>query len=579
MSVKPATVASLLHRTLSSAKSEELLRKVEVQDWVAVANMSCDPRCYSSAYSYLIDVIPAKMLKKVADFPVEIDRLTPTIKKWKEAEAFCYKTNQRLYRFLGNPVHYEDSDKRVQAFIGLVRKIIEDWVGRAPPHTYEGSFGPGSTLTDRGHRATVAHKMQKVPSCTPQYEQAGFRQFVGTMWHHNMVDAGLTPSVQQGEEYFTVEKDATILRGAGLQPSINGYFQRGLGIELLRRWKNSTGWRLGPSATFLKDLRAGWNLKTAQGVHRKVAERASVDRSFCTIDLSSASDTVASNLVRLLLPAKWFLEMESLRTHRITFTGKNAEVFRALSGMEGTDDCTVLLEKFSSMGNGFTFELESIIFAALACAITRLHGYMGEPGFDVFVFGDDIIMRDELYSEMEACLLFFGFNVNAGKSFHGPHGFRESCGADFFDGVDVRPMHITQLNDLEPERVIGITNAVYRTLGKLEPYELELYRGLWFHFIELLPKGVAACRGPDWLGDSVIHDVRKDRWITRSRDGRTEIKCVMGDPSGSFLPWYRFDPATVLACAVLRRGDGLRGILPRNPKLRLKTDWVTLSCD
>lgn len=555
-------VARALHGSLSSPNSAKLLKAVESEDWVAATTIKCDPRDYLSAASYMQDAIPASLLKKAEDLPLEVDRQAATYEKWIAAEYDCFRTNQRLYRFRKGMVHHLPSDIAVHHHLDGVRKIVESWIGYGPPRSLELGFSPGSTLTDRGRKATIAHKISNSPSVTPQFDTAGYPLFVGTLWHHNMVDAGKTPVIVQGGEYFTVPKTSWVERAAELQPSLPCSVQLAYGRKLREKLRSNTGLSLNGTVAYQG---FGWDMSKAQEVHREVARRASVDRSFCTIDLSSASDTIARECVRLLLPPLWYRHLDGIRTHKVLIPkGLGHDGYR-------------VLEKFSSMGNGFTFELETILFAAVACYVSRRAGYWGELGFDVFVYGDDIIVRDELYGDVESILVFLGFTVNAEKSFKGNHPFRESCGGDFFNGVNVRPTNLGKVNDLEASEIITVVNKIKRCSERAEAACGSNLNRLWFHLLAYLPRGVRNVRGPEWLGDSVIYDPLPGSWTTRCDGFATDIKCILTVADEAWLPWHLFDEATQLAVAVLGFGDGRRGLLPRNPKLYLEFGWTTLS--
>jgi hypothetical protein len=92
---------------------------------------------------------------------------------------------------------------------------------------------------------------------------------------------------------------------------------------------------------------------------------------------------------------------------------------------------------FSSMGNGATFCLETLIFAAACYAV-------GSRRFRVY--GDDVIIEPECYDEYLRLTRFLGFSINHDKTFRdGP--FRESCGLDVWNGVDVTPVYIRGLDN------------------------------------------------------------------------------------------------------------------------------------
>jgi len=140
------------------------------------------------------------------------------------------------------------------------------------------------------------------------------------------------------------------------------------------------------------------------------------DDGFVTIDLESASDSLSIGVTRRLLPPDWYSLLDRIRSHAYELDG----VVKTFS-------------KFCSMGNGFCFPLETLVFAS-ACVATGC----GTPGVDFLVYGDDIVVRKRHAAKVIQFLNHLGFKTNRKKTFlSGP--FRESCGKDWFGGKDVRP--------------------------------------------------------------------------------------------------------------------------------------------
>jgi len=195
-----------------------------------------------------------------------------------------------------------------------------------------------------------------------------------------------------------VPKTTLVDRTIAVEPLLNGYVQKGVDVFMRRRLK-----------------RVGLDL-TDQTVNQELARQGSLpcqDDPFVTIDLSSASDSISIEVVKRLLPPEWFELLNSLRSKRYTLDGDE-----------------YVYEKFVSMGNGFCFPLETLIFAS-ACHVSN-------PG-DFIVYGDDIIVRQSKAAEVLRILRGLGFRHNPDKTFlTGP--FRESCGADWFAGCDIRPL-------------------------------------------------------------------------------------------------------------------------------------------
>lgn len=171
----------------------------------------------------------------------------------------------------------------------------------------------------------------------------------------------------------------------------------------------------------------------------------------CTVDLSNASGSIFIELVReaTAMVPEWFICLNAIRSPAY------------VNPFEEQDDESPELrperyQMFSSMGNGFTFPLETIIFAAICLTA---HDYCGTTP-DYRCYGDDIIIRQNEALVVLELLRDFGFKANTDKTFvYGP--FRESCGADWYNGEPVRPIVFDTKLDLLEERV-RIHNALVR---------------------------------------------------------------------------------------------------------------------
>jgi hypothetical protein len=98
------------------------------------------------------------------------------------------------------------------------------------------------------------------------------------------------------------------------------------------------------------------------------------------------------------------------------------------------------LQKFASMGSALTFPIEAIVFTTLAlCGLEeadRRRYTTRELAGRVSVYGDDIIVPVRATGHVVDWLEHFGARVNRHKSFW-TGKFRESCGAEFYDGIDI----------------------------------------------------------------------------------------------------------------------------------------------
>lgn len=541
-------VASLFYEGLGSPVALAAAEMLRTGCWEGLAALSVKPSSYTSSLAYLRDAAAVSLLKKLQQLPGSDGRRARTIEKWWDGERACLKTNQRLTAYMPENRIFDASVFDPPRAGGISRviletqKIIAGWLGYRPPLLLEGKFGPGATFSDRGGKTTVPDKMSSDPTLTT-HAIWFLPQWLGNQWGASVAQREGELSIVKGNRFATVPKTALIDRSIASEPSINGFYQLALGRALRKRLRYN-----------------GWDLDRAQDIHRQVAGESSVSREFATLDLSNASDTVSKELVRLLLPQDWFSQLDDLRSKKTLIDGR-----------------WVVLEKFSSMGNGYTFELETIIFAAITCAITRLTtGAGGVLGKDVFVFGDDIICKDGVVNELSAALGFFGFAINQEKSFHGDSPFRESCGADFFNGDSVRPFFLKDLPG-DPGGFIVLANglnALAERFRALLPGCTFLQRA-WFSALDNIPSNVRRCRGPKDLGDIVIHD-EMPRWETRWKDSIRYVR--------AYIPWKtkvvsfdHFRPDVVLACAVYGTGNRCGGVIPRDGLISSKVGWVPFS--
>jgi len=234
-----------------------------------------------------------------------------------------------------------------------------------------------------------------------------------------------------GNRWSTVPKNNLKDRSICLEPLCNMLVQRAVGLGLRRCLKDS----IGIDLDFLADE------------HRN---RIS-DPKVATIDLSDCSDAISVRLINYLLP------------YRVL-----SKVLASRSDMTlGPDDNYYIVNKVSSMGNGFTFDLMTLVLTAL----TR--------SFDATstVFGDDIICQNQYAEDIVENLQIAGFVVNLNKT-NINSSYRESCGAHFIDGYgyvtsfDIK--WVTSINDL----IVTLNKVAILSIIYGEPYD-SLRAAIW----------------------------------------------------------------------------------------------------
>lgn len=338
--------------------------------------------------------------QKNPELDIGVDREQVAYDKFVESEAGCRETNSILKLWSRGDFCFHP---RVEAQLFRAQRKIAQVLGLLPPLEKVGlRFGPGSTTSTKRRMASVREKLHARMACSEDLAPLA-QSMVDEMplWAELQSElqsrASLSISVDVGKVTF-VPKSAKTLRAVVTEPVLNGMLQLGYGDIISKR------------------LRAVGIDTRDQTLNQRLALEGSRTGALATLDLSSASDTISYELVYHLLPLDWASALSRCRTGKVSLRGE-----------------IISQAKFSSMGNGYTFPLETLIFWALArsCCSDR---------DIVSVYGDDIIVPSYRAQEVSRLLQTVGFSVNTSKSYS--HGFfRESCGKDYYKGIDIRPFY------------------------------------------------------------------------------------------------------------------------------------------
>lgn len=485
------SVATTLWRDLNTPLCHQLLAWAEEgssASWEKILRTKIDPRNYSSAEEYYDDAVASSFLRKHSGSGlVSVDPAQAAQQAVESAEKLCSETNRLFRARLGGRVLLRPLD---EARLSVARRKIARVLGRFDASEWEGlcRFGPGSFAFGKGIYAY--EKLSGEPTCTARFATLGHAMVNAV---HAWVQArGGIPlgdfefgptregqpiylSIVPGGKTTTVRKTALVDRPIEIQPLVNLYAQMGIGAMIRKRLAH-----------------CGNSIKY-QTRNQGLAKVGSLTGAFATIDLSSASDTIATELVRDLLPNDWFYAMDICRTHT---AGPSL-------------DQQAVLERFSSMGNGFTFELETLIFWAIASACCG--------GTAPVVYGDDIIVPTQYFDETCSMLTLCGFVPNKSKSFGADTSFRESCGRDYFLGQAVRPFYFDKdFNDKENvnplfERLAlanGIRRAAFRSN---RGYGCDRrFKRAWLLVASRIPRPLRALTGP-----AILPEPSRDELLDR----------------------------------------------------------------
>lgn len=192
-----------------------------------------------------------------------------------------------------------------------------------------------------------------------------------------------------------------------------------------------------------------------QTVNQRLCTVGSLDGTLATVDLSAASDRVSCHAVGQMFRSNPRL-LRCLRAFRTPWVGQT---------LTPKAPARIQLRKFSTMGNACTFPVESLIFFCVACAATlvsrgkrfcqrEVEALVGE----VAVFGDDVVIPVDSRELFVEALEILDFKVNTGKSFW-TGKFRESCGVDSFNGVNVTPAYWKTFYNGGPESLASVVEV------------------------------------------------------------------------------------------------------------------------
>jgi len=394
------------------------------QEFSQLRDLDFDPNFYNTSQKLADAYAASEFLSKYQGFTSGADKDSAAYEKFTKFENLCKRTNARFRNLAMDPLFHGP----VVWLHSAVKQKIAWILGEFSPEEFFSSpdWGPGASTLVKRIEASSPIKFQREAGITrdlyavvdPLLKEAY------PSWYRQLTDSGygtpMYPRLTVGNTVITVPKNAWINRVIAIEPGINLWFQLSVGKMIRRRLR-----------------RVGINLRR-QEVNQLLAKIGSITQYLVTVDLSSASDSIALLVAREVLPDRWFEVMDVLRAH-----------YGKINGVQ------VRWEKFSSMGNGFTFPLESLIFYAVAKCCAE---YVGVSDGNVGTYGDDVILPASAFDLFSQMMEFYGFVINRKKS-HFNSEFRESCGAHYYRGVDVKPIYLKdRVSDLSS--VFSLANAL-----------------------------------------------------------------------------------------------------------------------
>ena len=392
-----------------------------------LASMSIRPESYTDATIFHLDYSVVSLLSKWKGLNTGIDVEAVALQSFTSSEESCRSANARIRNLVNVaiPRQHEILHLAQRKIAKLLGEFSHDFLDRC-------GWGPGATTDLRRKEAFLDTKMCELPIPVSDSARSLLHREITSDLHWSAVILGLVPEgsfsllphVFRSENacrITTVPKSAKTDRVIAIEPRGNSFLQKGFGSFIRMRLR-----------------KVGVNLDD-QSLNQQLA-KAAVTEGLATLDLKAASDTVSKELVWALLPFDWAAALDACRSRWAVMP----------------DGASRYLNKFSSMGNGFTFELETLIFWAISSAVKDVNKNVGR----IAVYGDDIIVPRDIAHEVVSILALVGFETNETKSFIDGRFF-ESCGEHYFDGINVTPAYQKELVDTE-EQLIRFGNRLLR---------------------------------------------------------------------------------------------------------------------
>lgn len=362
-------------------------------------DLGCDPSIFGAFMAPLRDVLASflgkpnasdfRHLNQFLSFMTRITLLDFDFET--EALEDYYKTEDRLGQLSFN-----------QDVVDELREVVHEWFSDFKLGPIEPSHGPGG-VAEIGRDSN--YEKNKLLGFDPRLDYL----LKDTLIEEYFPD--LESTCDKTAKVVFVPKNLSSMRTICMEPATLMYLQQGCWKQIDRYMANH------------KVLRKIIRLKD-QSHNRRLSMLGSLLGRYVTIDLSAASDSVSWELVHRVFAGTDY--------YKICLLTRSTSV-------KLPDGNTISPNKFAPMGSTICFPTECILFAAICEVAARRSGDRTRDCYSVY--GDDIVIRSHLGTDVVGLLSECGFLVNTSKTyFEGP--FRESCGGEYFHGNEVTPIKI-----------------------------------------------------------------------------------------------------------------------------------------
>lgn len=459
------SIADLLYNNNSSVDSVTDRLTRFTNDFICTTEPSLVLKCCKVSYDLLIDFISKKVEVTYSGFKDQISAELPIA---VNLDAFLAPVNRLLSAALLSECSYvngiwrSDKSKEIKsllAFFGFLTKLplsntkleedalldYTDFEENYPildvsnPYLRQLKNIITIWFKDFRYDGSKSRHGKGAVADAKAYQLDKFRHIttdvrLDYLFNENYIDSlatfaplGINGLLDRCSTVVFVPKNVSKLRTISMEPTSLQYVQQGVMTELYDFFKAH------------KYLRNHIQLED-QTVNQSLAYDGSITNNYATIDLSHASDSVSYQLVKYLF--------SGIRPLYRWIVGSRSDYTRLPNGER------IKLNKFAPMGSALCFPIETAIFAAiaqLAVSETRKDRGLckdawGQNLSHFTAYGDDIIVPVAAYPYARRILQSLNFSVNEQKSY-GDSPFKESCGGNYYCGLDVTPLKWRTLLD------------------------------------------------------------------------------------------------------------------------------------
>lgn len=364
---------------------------------------------YELPYSEELELQVISQFEKTdRDLLAVSERLLDESGYWEELDN--YTTNSVEHRAFSSALfehYYFRNEADRYSVVRRARILLERLFARFDPMDIFPRHGPGAVATKQKlwEKYLWKNVSAKITSVYPldAYFYASLGHVCDRLQSFQAVGEADLPA-----RVILVPKDSRGPRLISCEPVDYQWIQQGLGRAIVRHVEHVGLTKFNVFFTNQQPNQFGALLGSELG-------------KYATLDLKEASDRVSVGLVHLLFPQALSKCLMACRSSSTVLP----------------DGKEITLSKFAPMGSCLCFPIMALsIWAILTAAAPDADTRAG-----ILVYGDDVIVPTAYATDAITQLESFGLLVNRDKSCTGGL-FRESCGTDAFQGVNVTPVRL-----------------------------------------------------------------------------------------------------------------------------------------